>query len=153
IYANRVSRPMLPGDLALSLVVDLDELGRDGQDVAQVIPLGAARQAAARLEEHVSAAVVPLAVGAVRGVESGLPDLCQRQASLSPCAADLARQALDQRPVAALVDRLAHVERLGKPTAVQPCDAVADLEPGVLDPGCETVPRAGTAEREHVTTR
>src|SRR5699024_9025774 len=52
-----------------------------------------------------------------------------------------------------LVDGLGHVEGLREPIAVQPRDAVADLEPGVLDGARETVPRAGPAEREQVPAR
>lgn len=37
--------------------------------------------------------------------------------------------------------------------AVKPRDAIADLKPSVLDCAGETVPRAGTAERQHVPAR
>src|SRR5690606_1292178 len=52
-----------------------------------------------------------------------------------------------------LVDGLGHVQRLREPAAVQPRDAVAYLEPGVLDGARETVPGAGATEREQVATR
>src|SRR5690625_5500000 len=52
-----------------------------------------------------------------------------------------------------LVDGLGHVERLREAGPVQPRDAVADLESGVLDGGGEAVPGAGAAEREHVPAR
>src|SRR5690606_36375654 len=54
---------------------------------------------------------------------------------------------------ARLVDRLAHVERLWEPGPVQPRDAVANLEPGILDGDREAVPRPGAAEREQVPAR
>src|SRR5690606_22022289 len=52
-----------------------------------------------------------------------------------------------------LLDRLGHVERLREARPVQPRDAVADLEPGVLDSDRETVPGPGAAEREQVPAR
>src|SRR5690606_2352629 len=51
------------------------------------------------------------------------------------------------------VDRLRHVQRLREPRPVQPRDRIADLEPRVLHPSREPMPRAGTTEREQVPAR
>jgi hypothetical protein len=73
----------------------------------------------------------------VREAVSGLTYLRPYDLTLRPCR---------------LVDSLAHVERLRKARPLQPRDAVADLEAGVLHGAGEAVPGAGTAEREHVPT-
>ena len=51
------------------------------------------------------------------------------------------------------LDGFGDVEALGEPAAVQPCDAVSDLEPGVLDRTRQTMPRARPTEREDVPAR
>src|SRR5690606_29232184 len=58
-----------------------------------------------------------------------------------------------ERLTVSLVNHLRHVQRLRKPAAVHPVDAVPDLKTRVLDSARHPVIGAGTAEREQMTAR
>ena len=52
-----------------------------------------------------------------------------------------------------LVQCLAHVQRLGEPAAIHPCNHVADFKPGVLDANGHAVLRARPGEDQQVPAR